>query len=206
MLVGQIIIEFSFSAFSFAGADYSRLRIPQIRYSGGKFNPRPEALQSLLVKVAKRTSVEVRRDPLILKLTDPKLYEYPMTYMAGNGSFEPFSNGALRVLRNYLSYGGFMLIDDNSSIANSAFDNSVRKMIARLFPSTPLKKVPRDHSIFRSFYLIDRVTAGYVIDFIDVYWLNWHFWAFNVADSAITVGAFFLILDMALKRDVSTTL
>lgn len=54
--------------------------------------------------------------------------------------------------------------------------------------------------------LIDRVTAGYVIDFIDVYWLNWHFWAFNVADSAITVGAFFLILDMALKRDVSTTL
>jgi len=54
--------------------------------------------------------------------------------------------------------------------------------------------------------LIDRVTAGYVIDFIDVYWRNWHFWAFNVADSAITVGAVFLILDMALKRDVSTTL
>ena len=54
--------------------------------------------------------------------------------------------------------------------------------------------------------LIDRATAGYVIDFIDVYWRNWHFWAFNVADSAITVGAVFLILDMALKRDVSTTL
>ncbi len=43
--------------------------------------------------------------------------------------------------------------------------------------------------------LIDRVTVGYVIDFVDVYWRGYHFWAFNVADSAITVGAAFLILD-----------
>ena len=54
--------------------------------------------------------------------------------------------------------------------------------------------------------LIDRVTIGSVIDFIDVYWRNWHFWAFNVADSAITVGACLLILEMTiLNRHVSTT-
>ena len=52
--------------------------------------------------------------------------------------------------------------------------------------------------------LIDRVTAGYVIDFIDVYWESWHFWAFNIADSAITIGAALLILDMGfLNRHVS---
>ncbi len=54
--------------------------------------------------------------------------------------------------------------------------------------------------------LIDRVAAGYVIDFIDVYWRDWHFWAFNIADSAITVGACLLILEMTvLNRHVSTT-
>lgn len=53
--------------------------------------------------------------------------------------------------------------------------------------------------------LVDRVAVGYVIDFVDVYWRGWHFWAFNVADSAITVGATLLILDMAiLNRHVST--
>ena len=36
--------------------------------------------------------------------------------------------------------------------------------------------------------LIDRVIAGSVVDFVDVYWRDAHFWAFNVADSAITVG------------------
>ena len=54
--------------------------------------------------------------------------------------------------------------------------------------------------------LIDRVTFGYVVDFVDVYWRDWHFWAFNVADAAITVGACCLILDMAvLHRHVSET-
>jgi signal peptidase II len=44
--------------------------------------------------------------------------------------------------------------------------------------------------------LIDRATMGAVLDFVDVYWATWHFWAFNVADAAITAGAFLLILDM----------
>jgi signal peptidase II len=44
--------------------------------------------------------------------------------------------------------------------------------------------------------LIDRVVIGSVVDFLDVYWRTHHFWAFNVADSAITVGAAVMILDM----------
>ena len=44
--------------------------------------------------------------------------------------------------------------------------------------------------------LIDRLTLGYVVDFFDVFWRGWHFWAFNVADSAITVGVGLMILDL----------
>jgi signal peptidase II len=44
--------------------------------------------------------------------------------------------------------------------------------------------------------LIDRVTAGYVLDFVDVYWNDWHFWAFNVADASITAGVGLMLLDM----------
>jgi signal peptidase II len=47
--------------------------------------------------------------------------------------------------------------------------------------------------------VIDRATRGYVVDFIDCYWGDWHFAAFNVADSAITIGAGLLILDMLLE-------
>jgi signal peptidase II len=44
--------------------------------------------------------------------------------------------------------------------------------------------------------LIDRAKDGYVLDFVDVYFGTWHFWAFNVADAAITIGVMAMILDM----------
>ncbi len=55
--------------------------------------------------------------------------------------------------------------------------------------------------------LIDRATAGYVLDFVDAYWSGWHFWAFNVADAAISVGVVFMILDiLGLGRRASNPL
>ncbi|MBI3047113.1 MAG: signal peptidase II [Acidobacteria bacterium] len=55
--------------------------------------------------------------------------------------------------------------------------------------------------------LIDRLGTGYVMDFVDLYWRGWHFWAFNVADAAITVGVSLMILDMLEigRRRVSRT-
>jgi signal peptidase II len=44
--------------------------------------------------------------------------------------------------------------------------------------------------------LIDRAVFGHVVDFVDVYWRTSHFWAFNIADAAITVGAILVLLDM----------
>ena len=51
--------------------------------------------------------------------------------------------------------------------------------------------------------LIDRAMTGAVVDFIQLYYSTYYFPAFNIADSAITVGAALLILDMFLesKRD-----
>jgi len=47
--------------------------------------------------------------------------------------------------------------------------------------------------------VLDRLLYGYVVDFIDIHWAGWHFPAFNVADSAISVGAAALILDELLR-------
>jgi signal peptidase II len=43
--------------------------------------------------------------------------------------------------------------------------------------------------------LIDRLAYGYVIDFLDVYYQTWHWPAFNIADSAITLGVVLMLLE-----------
>lgn len=47
--------------------------------------------------------------------------------------------------------------------------------------------------------VVDRLMHGYVVDFLDFHVSGWHFPAFNVADSAITLGAVCLILDELLR-------
>jgi signal peptidase II len=56
--------------------------------------------------------------------------------------------------------------------------------------------------------LLDRIVTGSVVDFVDVYWRTYHFWAFNVADSAITVGVTIMILDLLVgaRTNVSKAL
>lgn len=46
--------------------------------------------------------------------------------------------------------------------------------------------------------LADRLRVHYVIDFVDVYVRGWHFWAFNLADASITIGAILIFADLLL--------
>jgi signal peptidase II len=48
--------------------------------------------------------------------------------------------------------------------------------------------------------VIDRMRLGYVIDFIHVHWQDWYFPAFNVADSAISIGAVMLAVEILFSR------
>ncbi|MEO6051895.1 MAG: signal peptidase II, partial [Pyrinomonadaceae bacterium] len=51
----------------------------------------------------------------------------------------------------------------------------------------------------------DRIRLGFVVDFIDVQFGNWHYPTFNVADAAICVGAGLLVLDLFFSKQRQTT-
>lgn len=52
--------------------------------------------------------------------------------------------------------------------------------------------------------IVDRVRFGYVVDFLHVFWGEWSFWVFNIADGAITIGVIMLLL-RALMPDKDKT-
>ena len=126
----------------------------QLQYRGGHWDPRPLAVAPLMQEMRQRTSVETQNERRILTPRDPALFSHPFLYMTGEQAFEPFDTEELEILRRYLRFGGLMLIDDARGNKGQDFDASVRREIARLFPTRSLKILSPDHSVFRTYYLI----------------------------------------------------
>jgi hypothetical protein len=139
----------------YAFGDATKIDIAEIILPTGTVS-RPNAWKRLLYEVIQTTSVECVARSVQVAPDSHELFEHPFSVLAGSESFERVSDDALEQLSRYLSYGGFLLIDDTSGADPSGFDDSVRRLVRRLFPTRPLSPLPADHSLYRAFFLIDR--------------------------------------------------
>lgn len=135
-----------------AFGDPTRLDVCEIDLGGGTLS-RPNAWKRLLYELEGTTSVECRSAPVRLQPDDPALFEHPFAVLLGDGAFQ-VSDAGLEQLERYLSYGGFLLVDDTTASEDGPFDRSVRQLLDRLFPTRPMGPLPTDHSVYRSFFLL----------------------------------------------------
>jgi hypothetical protein len=131
----------------------------QVRYRGGDWDPHPSGAEELLKEVERRTSIEVSPQRFALTLGDADLFSYPFVYLTGGLDFAPLTQDEVTTLSRFLQFGGFMLVDDASGYRGSPFDRRVREEVKRIFPDQPLERLPFDHAVFRSYYLV-RAVAG----------------------------------------------
>jgi hypothetical protein len=134
----------------------SKVTLAQLLYAGGNPVPRPTALRRLAWEVDKRTSIDVALEPVQVRVSSRNLFSHPLLYMGGDRAFDPFPAADLQRLRRFLIYGGFLLIDSADARPGGAFDQSVRRLASALFPRTPLARLKPQHTVFKSFYLLDR--------------------------------------------------
>jgi hypothetical protein len=129
----------------------------QLRYRGGDWNPHPLSVTPLMEELMARTSVEAATQRHEVTLTDRDLFNYPFLYLAGKYEFDPLSAEEIDNLRRFLSYGGFLLIDDALGQQGYGFDKAVRRELQKVFPGNELKRVPAGHAALRSYYLLRRI-------------------------------------------------
>jgi hypothetical protein len=144
-----------------AFGDPSRF-IPAVAQHGGAWDARLSGLRRLAWELQRRTSVETIPDARPFPLSSPRLFEYPFLYLGGEGALPALSTQEVENLRRYLTYGGFLLADSNEARDGGDFDASFRREIARVLPQSPLGTVPREHVVFKTFYLLE-VPAGRVL-------------------------------------------
>lgn len=116
--------------------------------------PRASARRRLAWEARKRTSVETRLRPSRARLDDPSIFETPFLYWAGRTAFDPLSEAEISGLRRFVEFGGMVVIDD-AAPERDGFDTSIRRALRRALPTTPLRRVPTSHTVYRSFYLLD---------------------------------------------------
>jgi hypothetical protein len=139
-----------------SGIEVRRVEVGQ-EASGASAAPsgaRVRAAERLAWEVRKRTSIETVLEPSLTRFDDPSIFRTPLLYWSSDHGFAPLSERELTGLRRFVEYGGFVIIDDASGDASS-FDASVRRELARAFPSERLERLPSTHTIWRSFYLLD---------------------------------------------------
>lgn len=134
----------------------SDVQFALLRYVGGNWNPRPHGLPRLAWEIRKRTSIAIGLETAAVDPASDALFNDPLLVWQGDGAFSPLSADAIDNLRQYLTSGGSLLIDISDGTANGPFETSVRRELARIFPEQPLFRVPTDHVLYKSFYLLDR--------------------------------------------------
>lgn len=121
----------------------------------GRGAARPTAPARLAWALRQRTSVETSLNSRQVRLDDPQLFDTPLLYWSGDAAFPSLSQAEITGLRRFVELGGFLLIDD-AATDSEGFDQSVRETLSRAFGSDALEALDNAHTIFRSFYLLDR--------------------------------------------------
>lgn len=135
----------------------SAVRLAWLR-TGPDVDP-TSALETWAQEARLRTSVVTDLRPVAIKPEDPAIFRYPLLYWTGDRAPPHLSDQAIAHLRQHLSTGGTLLVDNaGRAEASAAFDAGVRRELLRIFPQA-LQKVPPGHVIFRSFYRLDQAVG-----------------------------------------------
>jgi len=153
-----------------AFGETSRLVFAHGRH-GGNWAPRRNALRRLAFEIGNRTSIAAAPEEKVLELHAPELFLHPFLYLAGEGPIPALGQSELDNLRRYVTYGGFVLCD--GADADGAFVRSCEELFAKILPGQQAGRIPPDHVLYKSFYLVDHPAgrtlqrpwqSGFVVD------------------------------------------
>lgn len=133
-----------------------RFQWAQLRYTGA-WDPYPEVHLEILDFVAKVTSVLAAPERRLVTLRDGDLYAAPFLMLSGKQAPPELDAEEIGRLRDYLTSGGFLWVEDAAGSPSSAFDAWVRRTLEAALPDTDLKPLAKEHVLFKTFFLLRRI-------------------------------------------------
>jgi hypothetical protein len=137
-------LTFHFSLFTF---HLFAQEIALLKYKGGgDWYANPTALKNLIVYCNANINTKITAKPQDVEVGSPDIFQYPFIHMTGHGNVF-FSDTDAENLRNYLTSGGFLHIDDNYGM-----QPYITKELRKVFLDKELVELPSNHAIFNTAY------------------------------------------------------
>lgn len=121
------------------------LHIAQLMHNGD-WRPFPRTVPNLADYLHRNLGVDVVRQYVPLRSTDPQLARHPIVYMTGSTSFS-LADEEVAALRQHLERGGLLLAD--ACCGHKPFDTSFRELVRQMFPDLPFDRLSADHPVIR---------------------------------------------------------
>jgi hypothetical protein len=134
------LLFFSFLLFAFVPPTY---RMAKLKYSGGgDWYADRTALPNLIAYCNANLKTNFYAEESIVEVGSKEIFNYPFVYMTGHGNVV-FSDQEVKNLRQYLTGGGFLHIDDNYGL-----DKFIRPQMKKVFPELSFVELPANHAIY----------------------------------------------------------
>ncbi|MBI4425911.1 MAG: DUF4159 domain-containing protein [Elusimicrobia bacterium] len=130
----------------------------QLRYDGA-WDPYPTAHSEALQYLGTVTSILSVPERRVISLRDPEVFTSPLLVLTGRQAPPPLGDDELRRLRDYLTAGGLLWIEDASGQRDGPFDRWVRRTMRHVFPDVELAPLGPDHVVHKTFFLLRSVAA-----------------------------------------------
>ncbi len=137
-----ILLTFYFSLFTLSAQEIALLKYK----GGGDWYANPTSLPNLIKFCNTNINTKINPKPQTVEVGSSDIFEFPFLHMTGHGNVY-FTDDEAENLRNYLTSGGFLHIDDNYGM-----QPYLEKELKKVFPDKELVELPSNHPIFSTVY------------------------------------------------------
>jgi hypothetical protein len=124
------------------------------RYESGDWNSAPLVATNLQHSIAQYTSLPVASTGAIVDLSSAELFKFPFVFLTGHLPVR-FNAQESANLEAFVERGGFIFIDDHNHDIDGGFHKTATAEIARIFGAGALKPIPKNHELYRAFFVFD---------------------------------------------------
>ncbi|HSR65171.1 MAG TPA: DUF4159 domain-containing protein [Xanthomonadaceae bacterium] len=124
----------------------------RLKYDSGDWDVDQRMPANLLTSLVDYTNLRVDPKERVVALADPKMLRAPFCYLAGHKLVE-FNPAERRNFERYVRNGGFVFVDDCNHDIDGLFARSFERQMAAMFGGDALRKLPKDHPVYRSFFV-----------------------------------------------------